>query len=157
MPFLDSTMSNSIILHPMQTPPWCCWSPSLTSRQTHQARGYPVACSGMITSPGLHFSMRVPTLIAQPPTMYLYGHHWYRLSIHLQVTECPPFQPCFCPSAGAWPLTQLCLSAHSNVLQGIQTVYIQGLQACSTYVPPFLLLLWPPACTHGSRDTLVLC
>ena len=69
----------------------------------------------------------------------------------------PSFQPHFCPLAGAWPLTQLCLSAHSKVLQGMQqsTCKVYGhdqhlfLQFCHCYG-----LLPTPA---DQRDTLVLC
>ena len=68
----------------------------------------------------------------------------------------PSFQPCFCPLVGASPLTQLCLSAHSRVLQGMQwstyKVYRHAqhmfLQFCHYYgLLPIL----------ADQDTLGLC
>ena len=57
-----------------------------------------------------------------------------------------------------------CLATHTalnfSTFQGSTehtTFYMQSLWTCSTYVPPVLQLLWPPVCTHRSRDTLVPC
>ena len=62
------------------------------------------------------------------------------------------------------PSPGMCLAAHTalhfSTFQGSTwhpIVYIQGLQACSAYIPPVLPLLRPPADTHRSGDTIVLC
>ena len=120
MPFLDSTIINYGILHWVQTQAWCCWFPSLTSRQ---ALCIDSMLSGMTTSPGLPSHAWVPTLPL--PTTCL----WTLLIQTICSLPGPrnsSFQLCIHPQAGAWPLTQLCLAAHSKVLHDIQQFTFRG-------------------------------
>ena len=154
MPFLDSTMNSSGFLHQMLTPPGCPWPPLLTSRQAHRAKGLP---GGMIASPGLSLLheganpysspclLHILLVITQTYCIFTY-RPWTLLFLaallypgrHLATHTAPSFST-FQGSAGC------------------STVYTLCLWACSTYVPPVLLLLWPPVCTCRSGDALVLC
>ena len=75
----------------------------------------------MIVSPVLSLlcSSALPLWLASP----CHVSSWTSLIQIVYSLPCPgtsAFQPCTHPLAGAWPLTQFCLSAHSKVLWGIQ-------------------------------------
>ena len=121
MPFWDSTMSNSSSLHQVLDPTMMplgllCLPVDKPTRQGLPSQLTPLPC------------ILWPSLI--------------QIVYSLTGSRIPSFQRMLLsPGAGVWPLTQLCLSAHSKVLQGIQqsTCKVYGhaqhmfLQFCHCY------------------------
>ena len=150
---LDLTMIDSSILHWTQTAAWCHWSPLHISSHSHWAGCYTTAWS---MGQKLPFFTQIPALTMGLPLPQCYSHYWYRSSFTSRSREL--LASADHPSTGrhlaSYMALPLCTFQGDT---GCPTIYMQGLWACSAYIPPILPLLWPPACSCRPRDTSVLC
>ena len=138
----------------MWTPAWCHWSPSLTSKQAHQE----VATHWNNHQPRPFTSLpKYLPFIAVLPLPHIFMDITYTDCLFTSRSQDIHF-PATNPSPGRHLATHTALSFSTfQGSTGHPTVYMQSLRACSTYIPPVLPLLWPPAHTCRSGDTPVLC
>ena len=98
--------------HPFEIQPWAILAAHTKCRLHHDAIGPP-----LLTSRQAHWARAT---ITAHPLPHILWPSLIQIVYSLTGSRIPSFQPHFCPLVGAWPLTQLCLSAHSKVLQGMQ-------------------------------------